>query len=143
MLDTYRLWSKSRVDIVKAWDRQIDCPFFYGSSGRASSKAAWEHLLYEEVAAASEQAVITILLDVEKCYEHITHQQLVDEAYALGFPTAILRIAVEAYRGPRRLVAKQAVSERVEVCQTIVLGAVLPLSCLKPCCVARLQASLG
>ena len=46
-------------------------------------------------------------------------QQLVDEAYRLGFPKQLLRV-IGIYRLPRRLVAKKAESEEIRIHQVIV-----------------------
>ena len=62
---------------------------------------AWRHAQRAEHAADAGATFAQLLLDVQKCFEHVPHHILVQEAAALGYPLPLLRLAIAGYRLPR------------------------------------------
>ena len=42
-----------------------------------------------------------VMVDVSKCFEHVPYRLHIDTAVQLGYPLALLRLSLRAYRWPR------------------------------------------
>ena len=60
--------------------------------------------------------------DISKFYERISHQRLLREASAVGFPLRFLRAACALYKGPRVLRLGQTYSQLVRTEGTVIAG---------------------
>ena len=67
-------------------------------TGRCTTDPVWRRAILAEAATSQQQHAGVILWDLVKFYESICHQKLWKEAIATGFPRAILRLNLFAYR---------------------------------------------
>ena len=98
-----RLWMRLRLPLAQAWQASCDEPFFFAGAGKAAGVAAWKHCLRAELAAHAQADFATVLLDVVKCFEFVPHDTLCEESAAIGYPLALLRLTLAAYRLERRI----------------------------------------
>ena len=96
----YRLWAKLRMPLVKAWSASIPRRYFASGIGKSTEDAVGRLLLTAEGATENEEAACTIW-DIDKCYEHVSHEKLMRAASLHGFPMAILRMCLKMYRAAR------------------------------------------
>jgi hypothetical protein len=54
-----------------------------------------------QAAAGEESPTIEFLWDLRKCYEHVQHKLVLQEAKAQGYPTTLLRVSLSSYRWAR------------------------------------------
>ena len=66
-----------------------------------------------EVAAANQQHMVAILLDLQTFYDKIDHGLLEVRILQAGFPAAVARLVVQAYQGMRYLVAEDQLSQGI------------------------------
>ena len=69
----------------------------------AATRAAWLSAWEAEAASSGRCTYAQSLLDLVKAFEMVPHARLWDAAKKRGFPLAILRLALEAYKMPRSL----------------------------------------
>eukprot|EP00974_Lingulodinium_polyedra_P079452 7694262-Lingulodinium_polyedra.AAC.1 len=62
------------------------------------------------------------MADLKKFYEHVSHEELLEEAKALGFNLKLLRALCTAYAGMRAIKFRGCASESFQVAGTIVAG---------------------
>jgi len=97
-----RWWMRARLDEVRRWQARHERPFFYASSGKAADVAAWKQAARSELAASrSGLAYACLMLDMVKAFERVPHDWLVVQAVRYGYPLAILRLSLGAYRMER------------------------------------------
>jgi hypothetical protein len=93
----YLLWAKARSSHLKAWQR--DGPPGTDTnnmqSGRRTANAVWR---VRQAAAGEETPTIEVLWDLRKCYEHVQHELVLQEAKSRGYPTTLLRVSLSSYR---------------------------------------------
>ena len=73
------------------------------SAGRNVGDAVWRASARNVLASAAGLVSLEADWDVEKCYEHVSHTILADMAVRLNFPLVMIRVAINSYRAPRRL----------------------------------------
>ena len=64
----------------------------------------YRQALRAEAARSSGELALLAMVDLVKCYEHVRHGLLWQEAQAVDYALAELRVAVRSYRWPRQLV---------------------------------------
>ncbi len=84
--------------------------------------AAWQHAHRAEQASDAGATFAQLLLDMEKCFEHVPHHVLAQEAEEVGYPLPLLRLALAAYRLPRALAIGGVHSALVEAERGIAAG---------------------
>ena len=96
-----RIWMRARVTIARVWEAQNALPSIYGGAGMGAQRAAWEAAFIAELAALRDLVHVDSLLDLVKAFETVPHQELIDAAERLGYPTMLLRLSLAAYRFQR------------------------------------------
>ena len=97
-----RAWSQLRIDLVKEWLQNHNDSCFWGASvGKSCDRAGWEHNLLSQFATDEQLDCATLLVDLKKFYEKISHARLLQEAQATGYPVALLRSQCALFAGPR------------------------------------------
>ncbi|MCP4239057.1 MAG: hypothetical protein GY772_00675, partial [bacterium] len=104
MATIYRLWAVARQQHVRAWLRPLEAWVAGGRPGVSSESAALEAAICADEALASDDEAAAAFLDISKAYEGIDHALLASAAVEHGFPPRLVWLAIEAYRGPRRVV---------------------------------------
>ena len=94
----YRVWMKLRRRECQAWEVRQDQSFFAMGKGRCTTDPVWRQAVLAEAATSQDQQAAVILWDLVKFYESISHLKLWRAAKATGFPLAVLRLNLFAYR---------------------------------------------
>ena len=84
-----------------AWEIAHQHRAVYGASGKSSEQSVWDQHFRTEQALAAGEHTASVLLDLEACYEMLTHGVLWAEAVELGFNLTVLWLAICQYTGPR------------------------------------------
>ena len=67
-------------------------------------------MAFDEFSAGLRVAGVTLLTDMSKCFDHVGHKLLKQEAQATNFPARVASLAIKSYRSPRRICLEKAVS---------------------------------
>jgi len=120
----YRIHMKIReADTAPAMARLYQChPWLAARKGRGPADVVWNQSIMAEAAAGSNWTSATVLWDVQKCYEHVQHLSLWAEGLGWNYPEQVLRLAINTYRAPRRLLHGRAASKAVFAQRSIVAG---------------------
>ena len=109
-----RIWMRARRCLAHAWEAANPRPFLYAGVGAGADIAGWRQAYRGEAAVSVTHAAYgQTLLDVVKAFDTVPHDVLVREAIALHYPLWILRLAIAAYLGPRRIRIDGALSDIV------------------------------
>ena len=120
---TFRLWQRCRRRLYKDWQRsQASDRFFAGSKQRSALDVSWRRAFRAESESSGGGLAVSALWDLRKCYDHVQHHLLAAFAIRVGFPCALLRLTLRAYRWPRILLKDGVVSRTVWPRQSIVAG---------------------
>jgi hypothetical protein len=117
----YRIFSKARAQEARAWaagpGKSSLCNH---SSGRWVGDGTWRNQVRT---GTDKQAHRTeYLLDLKKAFEHVTHNDLIRAAKAVGYPAHLVRMALIAYTWPRRLVYLNSLSRTIIPTRGIAAG---------------------
>ena len=103
-----------RRNLAHAWEAANPRPYLYAGVGAGADIAAWRQSCRAETATSVAHAAYgQTLLDLVKAFDKVPYDVLVREAAALHYPLWILRLAIAAYRGPRRIRIDGALSDVV------------------------------
>eukprot|EP00971_Amphidinium_carterae_P339833 6477839-Amphidinium_carterae.1 len=80
--------------------------------------------------AAKAEPFAAVFLDYSKCYDRVNLTLLEESVESAGFPSAALRLAIDMYRGRRRILVNGAVSSPVEASSGIPAGCGLAVDLL-------------
>ena len=98
------------------------------------SRRPQEHLLLDEAGLADKLWIASLLSDLKKAYESVSHRKLVEEAADNGFPSTVLQLALMMYRAPRRVQFDRSLSKAATVQQGLVAGCSHAIRLLKCFC---------
>ncbi len=128
----YRVWARARRPLADQWESAHDRPYFAAGAHRSPVDAVWRQSLRAEAAMSEEGwTAAAVLTDLDKFYEHIEHQDLLDRAARLGFPEPLARLALAAYGGPRMIRLRDFVAEEVYADRGVVAGCSLATTLTK------------
>eukprot|EP00971_Amphidinium_carterae_P187824 3728337-Amphidinium_carterae.1 len=99
----FRAWSRVRLKLLLAWTRTCNLPGAWGTSGRRCELAGWLTAARQEFAAAVHCAHATLLLDLHKFYEYVSHSKLREAAAVGGVALRLVELAACCYAGPRAI----------------------------------------
>ncbi len=120
---TYRIWARARRPLADEWESRNERAYFAAGSDRSPTDAVWRQALRAEAATAGGgSTAAAILTDLEKFYEHLDHDLLIERARKHGFPTPLVRLAVAAYGGPRMIRMKEFVAEELHAERGVIAG---------------------
>ena len=77
--------------------------------GRQVGDVVWRSRVQALSGHQSQDTVIEAMWDLRKCFEHVQHQRLAQEAERWGFPLDVLRFSVLSYTWGRTLVQDSGV----------------------------------
>lgn len=94
----FRVWQRARKSQVQEWERTHGAaPEFNTGSRQCTPDAVWRATLIAETATTLLRHLAVVLWDLRRCFDHVQHAQLADEASEGCFPLVLLRVAVAAY----------------------------------------------
>ena len=118
----YRLWSRARVPLIREWAARHERKYLYAGVGMGSVDAVQDAMAEDEVARTDGSFSCSVLDDVSKCYEEVEHAVAVESALALDFPLRVLKVIMDMYSAPRRILFNGAYSAAVATARAIVPG---------------------
>ncbi len=126
-----RIWMRVRRGAVDNWEADNERAYFHAGRGKGAHVAAWKQATRAEHAAALKVSFAQLLLDLQKAFELVDHNELVKEAMEVGYPLHLLRLAVAAYRLPRAMVVDGAYSTLLDANRGITAGSGMATAELK------------
>ena len=126
-----RVWERYRRPYAKEWETRNHRDRHWACSGRAASQAVWLQVALDELASASQQLTVTILLDLEKAFEYVRHIDVWSAGLATGMPKRLLRMVLRIYSATRRVVLDKCASRATAPGGAIIPGSVFAVLCLK------------
>ena len=99
----YKAWLQMRYHLVQAWLQGYEkvAPWDAAVPGVTCLSVSIARVFKCEVAVATGRHRAALYLDLSTFYETLSHAKLIDSALALDFPTSVLNIALQIYRGGR------------------------------------------
>ena len=119
-----RLWSRIRAGEVQKWEAENHREYLYGGSGRGAMAAAWKFAARVEAARMQGAEYAAVRLDLEKAFGRVLHHWVVEAALAWGYPLAILRLSLDAYRLARVVGVGGVFSESIMPLRGLAAGSV-------------------
>ncbi len=126
-----RIWMRVRRGAVDNWEADNERAYFHAGRGKGAHVAAWKQATRAEHAAALKVSFAQLLLDLQKAFELVDHNELAREAMEVGYPLHLLRLAVAAYRLPRAMVIDGAYSTLIDANRGITAGSGMATAELK------------
>ncbi len=117
-----RLWEKVRRPVVATWRLKVQRPFDCMATGVPCEQAVFEQTVRDEALQHRGNVSATVLLDVVKAFEGVLLSHVYDAAVTLGFPMAVLRLALEACAALRYLSFERSVAKPVATLSAIIAG---------------------
>ena len=108
-----RLWMRARADLLRDWEAANAREGLHGGKGTSAARASWLSALHAEGAGYDDSFYLQALLDLAKAFEGVPHDRLWEAAEKLGYPLALLRLALAVYRMPRTVTAGGVFSRKV------------------------------
>ena len=113
---------RARAAHAKAWEAANASRHLYGSAGMGAQRAAWVEAFCAECAALDTEEHAQALLDLTKAFEAVPHDHLLDAAKRRGFPVALLRMSIAAYRLKRAVGIDGVYSREIRATRGITAG---------------------
>ena len=104
----FRVWSRARQSLVRAWALQRVPAVFNVLPGRATVDTIWRSQVRRT--GGLTQYAAELNWDVKKCFESVRRRDLVHAALRHGYPAGVLRLSVQSYGWARRMVWRGVVS---------------------------------
>ena len=132
----YRIWAKEAAREVSKWMANLERDWVAFGPGCAAEDAAYDICLGAEAADDDSTYTVTLISDLEKGFEKVRHEKLVEAAEKYGFPRHILRLALDMYRSARRIKCGDALSLPTFTVQGVLAGCPIAMGAL---CLAVIQ----
>ena len=117
-----RLWMRSRVCVVRAWESATALPSVFGGVGMGAQKAAWQAAFVAEAACVAKNDHIQSLLDLVKAFETVPHHILAAAAGPRSYCKILLRLSLAAYRLQRTIGIDGVFSRQLRATRGITAG---------------------
>ena len=85
-----RVWARVRRPIARQWEKEHDRECFQNNC----VDALFDQALHDEAAFWTQSVSVSVLLDIVKCFEHVSHAAVVRAAVKHGFPLDLVRLAL-------------------------------------------------
>ena len=108
-----RLWAKARMPLVEAWEAQHVRPYIACAKGSGSMDVVWRQAVRAEAGVESGQEACAVLWDLKSFFDSIDHGLLLARAHQLGFPKALVAMALASYVAPRVLQVREGLAPPV------------------------------
>ena len=96
----------------------------------AAEDAAYDVCLRTEAAEGQGMYTITMISDLEKGFEKVRHDRIEAAAEKHGFPKRVLRLALDMYKGARRIKCGDALSRPIYTAQGVLAGCPIAMGAL-------------
>ena len=101
----YRVWVRVRRNPPPPiWEQEHRRPFFSAAAGSGAEDTVFQQSIRVEAGVNQGDEAVALLYDGEAFYERIPWDLLIRCASELGFPTALVRLAVATYACPRVII---------------------------------------
>ena len=117
-----RVWMRARTVQARAWEAQNHSKEIFGGRGMGAQRAAWVESFNAEAAGLEKEEQAQALLDLTKAFELVDHELLFEAAKKRGYPLAVLRLSLAAYRLPRTIGIDGCYSREVKAQRGITAG---------------------
>ena len=99
----YKTWLQTRYPLVQSWLQGYVkvAPWDSAVPGVTCLSVSIARVFKCEVAVATGRHRATLYLDLSTFYETLSHAKLIESAKILDFPSSVLNIALQIYRGGR------------------------------------------
>ena len=98
-----RIWMRARICVARKWERLHDHHALFAGPDMGAQKASWQEAYAAEAAALAGMDYAQALLDLVKAFETVPHWVLVEAAKLKGYPIALLKLSLAAYRLARSI----------------------------------------
>ncbi len=117
-----RLWERTRRPVIQAWRDTCARDYQWMARGKGANRAVWAQTVLEEAARQRGLASAAVLIDLVKAFEQVILARVWASGVRLGFPTVVLRLAMELCCARRRLVYRKACSTKAASTLTAILA---------------------
>ena len=97
----YRVWVRVRRKHAAIWEQETRRPLSSAAAGSGAEDTIFKQSIRVEAGVNQGDEAVALLYDGEAFYERIPWDLLIRCASELGFPTALVRLAVATYACPR------------------------------------------
>ena len=114
LVTPYRVWARKNGETVSSWMKGLQRDWIANGPGKAAEQAANDIALNNESLTTDDNEVaVTMLADLEKGFEKVTHSLIEANAAIYNFPPKIWKCAVAMYKAARRIRCGRALSTAV------------------------------
>ena len=117
-----RVWMRARMTQIRAWEAANHSEELYGGKGMGAQRAAWVESFSAEAAVLEHEDHAQAMLDLTKAFELVDHAKLLDAAKRRGYPLALLRMSLSAYRLSRTIGVDGCFSRTITATRGITAG---------------------
>ena len=114
-----------------------DRPFFASGPSRTCIDTVWKHAVITAHVSGEGRAAGTIMWDMVKFYESISHETMVKAALKQGFDISLLKASLCMYRAPRYLAMREAVGEGLFPTRGLIAGCSRATTLMKSAAASR------
>ena len=129
-----RIWERARVKDIKRWYAKAARAYDWACAGCSAEKAVFIQLLETEALTGNEgpeeEARLTILLDLVKCFDKVRSVHLWRWGLAHGMPKKLLRLVLRTFSLTRRLMVHGSFGEPVRTVNAMLAGSVFAIAML-------------
>ena len=118
----YRLWAKSRAHIVKTWEGTIRSKYDTAVKGMSALTAAADRSLWAEIQHYLGRESALALWDMEKFFDSISPEVLVDALNHTNFPPVDTIMGMQMHLAPRVIQVQQLSSLPMRIDTSILAG---------------------
>ena len=118
----YRVYARTRLKVVRKWERDNPCDLFWAAKGKGSDTAVHTASTAAGIALSKGLKSAAALVDVFKCYEVLEHNIIVTKCRLVNFPLDILAVALSMYSAARYLIYDGAMAGPVFTHRGITAG---------------------
>ena len=106
-----RLHGKARKDDVDLWEANNTRSYLACSKGRGAADAVWKHAINAEGAVHDGTCALALLWDLKSFFDTVDLVLLRRRAQQVGFPAALVNIAIANYTYPRYIQTREGVAD--------------------------------
>ena len=131
MASLVRVVERIHAEVAEAWEKQYARTYDWAMSGRSAQDAVWQQMLHDEGKPLG-QVSATVVLDMEKAFEHVSAYILWAWHQGVMFPMQLLHMMIEIYSWERVVVVGDAAAtRRASTFTAIAAGSVFATRALK------------
>eukprot|EP00971_Amphidinium_carterae_P286443 5687092-Amphidinium_carterae.3 len=139
----FRAWSRVRLRLLLEWARQADLPGTWGTSSKRTEFATWVVAARAKFAATVRCSHASLLLDLHKFYEFVSHSRLVRATSLRGVALRLIKLAACSYASPQAIVVDGMQSDWTSITGSNIPGCALATRVVLVLFAPMLQATNG